>query len=175
MRAPRPDEYPFGRADGSFFLGGAEAGPLPSGPPLLAYGANASPARLAAKLGPGARAAALAARLHDFEVVHSAHVSPYGAVPATIVPAPGRVADVHVLLVDGDGRGALDATEPNYDRVLLDGVRLEAERLGAVDAVEAYVSRWGALRIGGRTVPLGSLPQRALLARLRREDARGGV
>lgn len=165
MPGPRgADEYPFGQAAGSFALGGGLE-PLPDAAPLLAYGANASPARLEAKLGSGARAVGLAARLHGWAVVHSAHVSPYGQVPATIVAAPGAVADVHVLLVAD--RTALDATEPNYDRVRLTGIRLDVERLGRLDAVEAYVSRWGPVRVDGALVPLGSLPQAALLERLR--------
>jgi hypothetical protein len=153
-------------ADGSFFLGGGEA--LLDGPaarPLLAYGANRSPARLADKL-PGTRVAALAGRLTGWAVVHSAHVSPYGAVPATLVPAADAVADVHVLLLDD--RAPLDATEPNYRLERLSGLALEVERLGALDAVDAYVSRWGPLLVDGRPVALGRASQqelRAILAR----------
>ena len=33
------DRYPFGRSRRSFFIGGADDGPMPSGPPVLAYGA----------------------------------------------------------------------------------------------------------------------------------------
>ena len=94
--------------------------------------------------------------------MHSAHVSPYGAVPATIVPDPGAAADVHVLLADD--LGALDATEPNYDRVVLDGVDLEVDRLGRLERVEAYVSKWGPLLVDGAPVALGSRPQDELLA-----------
>jgi hypothetical protein len=101
--------------------------------------------------------AALSARLDGWTVAHSAHVSPYGAVPATLVPAPGAVADVHVLLLED--RSALDATEPNYVRGTLDGVRVQADRLGVVERVEAYLSRWGPLLIEGRPVPLGALTQ----------------
>ena len=129
----------------------------------MAYGANASPERLAVKL-PGARVAALAARLRGWRVVHSAHVSPYGAVPATIVPAPGAAADVHVLLGE---LGPLDATEPNYDRVTLEGLDLEADRLGRVPVVEAYVSKWGPLLVGGEPVALGTRSQGELLALVR--------
>ena len=156
-------EYPFGRADGSFDLG--TPGPLPDGEPLLAYGANASPERLAAKL-PGVRVAALAAELRGWAVVHSAHVSPYGSVPATIVEAEGAVARVHVLLVED--RGPLDETEPNYDRVRLTGLDLEVERLGRVEAADAYVSKWGPLLVDGRPVPLGSRPQSELLNLVRK-------
>jgi hypothetical protein len=88
-------------------------------------------------------------------------------VPATIVPAEGAVADVHVLLVEsGPAAEALDATEPNYDRVRLEGLDLEVERLGRLDAADAYVSKWGPLVVDGRPVPLGSLPQSDLRRRV---------
>src|SRR4051794_18917197 len=153
--------YPFGRARESFYLGFDGEHPLPAGTPLLAYGANASPEALARKL-PGARVAALAGTLRDFAVVHSAHITPYGAVPATIAPSPGAEEPVHVLLVAGD-RARLDATEPNYRRVRLHGVDLEVERLGRPYAVDAYVSRHGPLKIDGELVPLASKPQDELL------------
>jgi hypothetical protein len=156
--------YPFGRAPASFFLGGATAADLPEAQPLLAYGANGSPERLAAKL-PGVAVAALAATLHGWAIVHSAHVSPYGQVPATLVEAPGERAAVHVLFVAD--RAPLDATEPNYDLRRLTGLRLEVDRLGALDAVDAYLSKWGALLIDGAHVPLGALPQETLLRAVR--------
>src|SRR4051794_23940707 len=121
------DRYPFGRPRESFFVNGADEGPLPSGPPLIAYGANASPEALARKL-PGARIAALAARLRGWAVVHSAHLSPYGAVPATIVRDDRAEAAVHVLFVD-EGRARMDATEPNYRRLWLHDLELEADRV----------------------------------------------
>ena len=162
-----PDAYPFTRARGSFYLGGAQDGPLPDVVPLLAYGANASPEALGRKL-PGARVAALAGTLRGWAVVHSAHVSPYGAVPATLVPDPGGVEDVRVLLLADPARLAdLDATEPNYVRITLRGLRLEADRLGVVERAEAYVSRWGPLLDGGAPVPLGSRSQEELRRLLR--------
>jgi hypothetical protein len=118
------------------------------------------------------RAAALAGQLRGWAVVHSAHVSPYGAVPATLLPAEDAVADVHVLLLD-DMR-PLDLTEPNYDRIRLTDVDLSVDRLGRIDAVEAYISKWGALRVDGRPVPLGSLSQDDLLCAVRRRSARNG-
>ena len=167
MRGPPAAEYPFGRARGSFALGGASPAAPPQAEPLLAYGANASPERLAAKLCPGVPAVGLAATLHGWAIVYSRHVSPYGAVPATIVEASGAAAAVHVLLVAE--RAALDATEPNYDRVRLTGIALDVEHLGRLDAVDAYVSRWGPLLRSGRTVPLGSIPQSVLLQQVRAE------
>ena len=87
-------------------------------------------------------------------------------MPATIVPAAGETADVHVLLVDDEG--PLDVTEPNYDRVLLDRLDLEAEHLGAVPSAFAYVSKWGPLLVASAPVPLGARPQRELLRLLGR-------
>jgi hypothetical protein len=158
------DRYPFDRPRRSFFLNGADEGPLPSGPPIVAYGANASPEALERKL-PGARVAALAARLKGWSVVHSAHVSPYGAVPATLVRDPGSEIDVHVLLVEED-LARLDATEPNYRRVPLQPIDLEVDGLGAVERAEAYVSRHGPLVIDGDPVGLGARPQGELRAAL---------
>jgi len=66
---------------------------------LLAYGANAAPEALALKLAalPGEPMPVERSRLHGFDVVYSAHVSPYGAVPATLLESPGTVAPVFVL------------------------------------------------------------------------------
>lgn len=111
--------------------------------------------------------AALAATLHDWTVVHSRHVSPYGQVPATLVRAPGARADLHVLLVADADRAALDATEPNYDLVALTGLRLDVERLGRLDAADAYLSKHGPLLVDGAPVPLGALPQPHLLRAVR--------
>jgi hypothetical protein len=157
--------YPFGRAACSFFLGGCED-VLPQARPLLAYGANGSPQRLAAKL-PGVAVAALAARLHGWAVVHSRHVSAYGQVPATLVPAAGAVADVHVLLVADADRAALDATEPNYDLTPLAGLDLEVDRLGRLDRADAYLSKHGPLLVDGAPVALGALPQLQLIRAVR--------
>jgi hypothetical protein len=158
------DRYPFDRPLESFYVNGAGDGPLPAGPPLLAYGANASPEALARKL-PGARIAALAGRLRGWAVVHSAHLSPYGAVPATIVRDEAAEAVVHVLFVD-EGRARMDATEPNYRRLWLHDLDLEVDRAGAIASAEAYVSRHGPLLLDGAVVPLGSRPQPELRAAL---------
>ena len=66
-----------------------------------------------------------------------------------------------------DDPAPLDVTEPNYHRRTLTGLDLEVERLGRLERVDAYVSKWGPLEVDGRPVPLGSLPQEELLRRLR--------
>lgn len=121
---------------------------------------------MAAKL-PGVTVAALAATLRGWAVVHSRHVSPYGQVPATLVRAAGARADVHVLLIADADRGALDATEPNYDLVALTGLDLEVDRLGRLDRADAYLSKHGPLLVGGAPVSLGTLPQAQLVTAVR--------
>ena len=53
----------------------------------------------------------------DFDVVYSAHVSPYGAVPATLIESPGTTAPVFVLHPTPEQHALLTASEPNYDLV----------------------------------------------------------
>jgi hypothetical protein len=141
----RVRDYPFhavGSVEG-FVLGGGCGG---NGPLLVAFGANAAPAVLAAKLGLGAAVTAAPASLNGFDVVYSAHVSPYGAIPATLVPSPGTAVAVHLLRLSGAALAALDATEPNYERTELGG------------GVQAYLSRHGALSLDGTHQALSAIP-----------------
>jgi hypothetical protein len=115
---------------------------------LLAYGSNASPEVLRGKLGPAADAVLVRpVTLADTDVVFSAHISVHGAIPATLAHARGTCVGAWLLAVPVDLLAALDATEPNYVR----------ERHGSA---QAYVSRHGALRIGGAPVALAAVPAR---------------
>jgi hypothetical protein len=113
---------------------------------VLAYGSNASPDVLRRKLGEAAAAAVVARTivLRDADVVYSAHISPHGAIPATLHPSPGTEVDAWLLAVPARAMPALDATEPNY-------VRARAY---------AYLSRHGALRLEGEPVALAAVTAR---------------
>jgi len=150
--------YPYEAPRRSFALvegravdpGSADLGPSPR-EPLLAYASNASPVVLARKLdGLGEALLAERSRLSGFDVVYSAHISPYGAVPATLAPSPGTEVDVFVLRLTSAQRQALAATEPNYE-------------LSEADGLPAYLSRNGCLRLDGSPIAL-----RAIEARNRR-------
>jgi hypothetical protein len=82
--------------------------------PLLSYGANASPEALARKLAslPRPELPVLRAELQGFDVVYSAHVSPYGAVPATLLESPGTTAPVFVLHPTPEQLALLTVSEP---------------------------------------------------------------
>jgi len=127
--------------------------------PLLAYGSNAAPAVLARKLAtlPGEPLPVLRAALADFDVVYSAHISPYGAVPATLQRSPGTTAPVFVAYPTAAQRRLLTATEPNYELRELTGLTLRTELPDPLAAVHAYVSRHGCLAIADSEVALAAV------------------
>jgi hypothetical protein len=130
--------------------------------PLLAYGANAAPEALARKLAsvPDLPLPVIRAELGGFDVVYSAHVSPYGAVPATLHESPGTTAPVFVLLPTAEQRALLAASEPNYELTRLSGIELRLEPasgLSDLSEVEAFLSRHGCLRLAGAPVALTAI------------------
>jgi hypothetical protein len=165
--------YPYAAPARSFLQLDGRARELPDGDldlagrePLLAYGANAAPDALARKLAsaPAVPLPVLRAELAGFDVVYSAHVSPYGAVPATLHPSPGTTAPVFVLYPTAEQRALLGATEPNYELTRLRSIELrlaqEATPLAGQEAlseVDAFLSRHGCLRLSGSPLALAAI------------------
>ena len=87
---------------------------------------------LARKLGPAHAVHGEPVEVTGVDVVFSRHVSPHGAIPATVVAAPGTTVGAFVLHLAPAGLAALAATEPNYE-------------LAEVGGVPAFVSRHGPL------------------------------
>lgn len=139
---------------------------------LLAYGSNASPSVLARKLAatpdpvPVVRTA-----LRDFDVVYSAHLSLYGAVPATLARSPGTEATAFVAYLTGEQLTLVSATEPNYRLARFDRPSCTLERGDAPAELQVYLSRHGALRLDGQEVALTAIeaPGRRLPAMGQRE------
>jgi hypothetical protein len=153
--------YREGRAEAlpeDFDLGGRTA--------LLSYGANAAPEALALKLAalPGEPLPVVRSQLRDFDVVYSAHVSPYGAVPATIVESPGTVAPVFVLHPTAEQHALLSATELNYDLVRIGDADAYRSKHGCLELDGSPIAL-AAIRSRGRTLPV--LDQPAVLERVR--------
>jgi hypothetical protein len=159
--------YPFGIPSGSYLLDGGRAVPLDGAVaagdgrvPVLAFGANAAPSALAAKLGPRAAAASvpvLAGELLDFDVVHSAHVSPYGSIPGALQRSPGVTASVHVVHLLADELAAVHRSEPNYVFARLRGIDLRLDGGSRLDSVHAYVTRHGCLQLDGGHVGVAAV------------------
>ena len=161
-------DYPFAIPAGSYVFTGdgvraadaVDEGHLAGRVALLAVGANGAPAALARKLGDAAAGAAipvLAATLHGFDVVYSAHLSPYGAIPGTLLPAPGAVAHLHVIHPDPRELAILHRTEPNYVFGELSGIDLRPAGAEPIAAVRAYISRHGCLAVDGRPVGVAGI------------------
>lgn len=145
--------YPYATPDRSYLYLDGEARELPDAGadlsarvPLLSYGANAAPEALARKLAalPGVAMPVMKSELEGFDVVYSAHVSPYGAVPATLLESPGTTAPVFVAYPTEEQRALLTASEPNYDLVEVGGMA-------------AYRSKHGCLEIDGSPVALAAV------------------
>jgi hypothetical protein len=164
--------YPYAAPLRSFVQVGTRTRPLPpDGPnldgrrPLLAYGANAAPEILGRKLAalPREPLPVLRAELDDFDIVYSAHISPYGAVPSTLQRSPGTTAPVFVAFPTPEQEGLLTATERNYELRRLDRlmIRVEPERRleseQRLDSLDAYVSRHGCLNVDGSEVALAAV------------------
>lgn len=132
--------------------------------PVIAAGSNAAPERLAAKFaGQGAVIPVTRAALHDHAVVHAAHFSSYGAVPATIHPCPGAVAEVFVTWLTAAQLAHMHVSEgvgQRYDYMELQGLVLEVEGHGHHGWAGAYLSRNGALTHDGEAIRLDAVPTR---------------
>jgi hypothetical protein len=133
--------------------------------PLLAYGANGAPETLLMKFGhfaPEDRdVLVLAGGLHDFDVGASAHVSVYGAMPATLFPSPATVVRCAVLWVNAVQFVQLVWSELSYLLGRLDGTRFDADDAGAgpgLGSVFAFVSRFGTFSPEGEPVALAAVP-----------------
>jgi hypothetical protein len=171
--------YPYATPDRSYLYRKGEALELPPGgpdlagrTPLLSYGANAAPEALARKLAPlpGVEMPVLRAELEGFDVVYSAHVSPYGAVPATLLESPGTTAPVFVIHPTAEQRTLLTASEPNYDLVEVDGMETYRSKHGCLE-IDGSAVALTAVRSAGRTLP--ELDEPAVLERVRAHLAPG--
>jgi hypothetical protein len=178
--------YPYPAPPESFLLVGGETLPidaveldLAERVALLAYGSNAAPEVLRRKLDTGSEPlAAVRGSLGGFDVVYSAHVSAYGAVPATLWRSEGAELPVFVLFLTQAQAQAVAATEPNYELERLEGARCALGELSDPTGLSAYISRHGPLLRGGaplavaeidtrgRTLP--ALGQRAAIEAVRR-------
>lgn len=169
--------YPYATPERSYLYLDGEAKQLPAeGPdladrtPLLAYGANAAPAALARKLAalPGAEMPVLQTELEGFDVVYSAHVSPYGAVPATLHETPGATVPVFVIHPTAKQRALLAASEPNYDLVEVNGIATFRSKHGCL-LIDGSPVALSAIRASGRTLP--ELDEPAILLHVRAQVA----
>jgi hypothetical protein len=125
---------------------------------LLAYGSNAAPEVLARKLAAAPDPVPVPrTTLRDFDVVYSAHVSPYGAIPATLARSPGTEVRAFVAYLTAEQLDLVSATEPNYDLARFDRPSCTLEKGAAPAELYVYLSKHGPLLIDGREVALAEI------------------
>jgi hypothetical protein len=165
--------YPYATPERSYLYRDGEAHELPPGgpnladrTPLLSYGANSAPEALARKLAalPGVELPVMRAELDGYDIVYSAHVSPYGAVPATLIESPATTAPVFVPHPTVEQRALLTASEPNYDLVKVNGIAAYRSKHGCLNLDGSPVAL-AAVRSAGRSLP--ELDEPTILERVR--------
>jgi hypothetical protein len=125
---------------------------------VLAYGSNAAPEALGHKLAISTDPVLVVpALLRDFDAVYSAHISPYGAVPATLQRSPGAVVWLHVTYMTPGQLNLVSATEPNYEPAVLEGVDCRLVSGETVLQPSFFVSRHGCLLIEDHEVALSAV------------------
>jgi hypothetical protein len=168
MREPlrRALAYPYAIPERSFLQLGESTLELPAGGldltgrrPLLAYGSNSAPEALARKLAadPATPLPLVRAELCDFDVVYSAHVSPYGSVPATLRRSPETVVSVFVAYPTAEQRRLLSVSEPNYELRRLVDASCRPERGEPLTEPDVFLSRHGCLFLDGSEVALAEI------------------
>ena len=127
--------------------------------PVLAYGSNAAPRVLSRKLALSDQPVLVVpATLAQLDVVYSAHISPYGAIPATLQRSPGTEVQVHIIYMTDAQIGVISATEPNYEPRLLEAVECRLEDGEELSQISAYISRHGCLLDGDSELALAAVP-----------------
>jgi hypothetical protein len=157
--------YPYGAPSGPFVqLGHQTLSPdeieidREERTPVLAYGSNAAPKVLSRKLALSDQPVLVVpAHLREFDVVYSAHISPYGAIPATLQRSPATEVRVHVIYMTPAQIGVISATEPNYEAELLEGINCQLEDGEELSEVSAYISRHGCLLVDGSEIALAAV------------------
>lgn len=133
--------------------------------PLLAYGANGSPARLALKLAhlPDGHHEALiiVGDLEDFDVGAAAQPPMWSSMPATLIPSPGTAVRVAVLLLTPVQFTALWWTELSYRLGALRDITLTTDAAKEpINRVMLFSSRFGAYCVDDAPVAMAAVSAR---------------
>jgi hypothetical protein len=158
--------YPYAAPAGDYLFTGGAAGPLPPGldltgrTPVLAVGSNRAPEQLRRKFGDAAAVPVTWARLRGFDVVYSAHMAGYGAIPATLHPSPGTVVTVALTWLDEAQLTRMHETEAvgvSYDYGSFRSLEIDVGPGRAAESVGCYITKRGALRLDGAPVALAEI------------------
>ena len=160
--------YPYAIPEGSYtWRGGAVAAFEPAmragRTPVLAIGSNQSPQQLTRKFGDDGEIPVQRARLTDFDIYYSAHITGYGSVPAMLQHAPGTEVTLSVTWLDDRQLDIMHGTElsaAKYHYAAVENVGLALDCGTALDSVNLYVGVNGHLMHEGDAVALAAVPAR---------------
>ena len=170
----RAKTYPFPIPSKSFIFAngqyinigpGDRAPDLSDRTPVLAVGSNQSPEQLARKF-PGADWApipVIRVRLSDFDSVYSAHITSYGAIPATLHVSPGVEIALFITWLDANQLVQMHETElssANYRFCKLNAIDLVVEIGPPLEAVYLYTSTHGTLCDPNGSIPVAEVDAR---------------
>jgi hypothetical protein len=130
--------------------------------PVLAVGSNQSPRQLIRKFKEENLGAipVIRARLKDFDIVYSPHISSYGAIPATLRHSPGTVAALFVTWLTPAQEERMHETEVapgNYLFGELEDIELRLDMGLMLTSAFVYSSRRGSLARDGLPVSLAEV------------------
>lgn len=155
---PIPDRSYLWRAGGvAPFEPGAREGRTP----VLAIGSNQSPQQLTRKFGESGEIPVQRARLRDFDIYYSAHITTYGSVPAMLQYAPGTEVTLSVTWLDDRQLDIMHETELSagkYRYAVIESIGLALDCGAAMESVHAYVGINGHLLHEGDALGLAAVP-----------------
>lgn len=165
----RARSYPYSFPRESFVYRNGEAVPFDPAlkrgrTPVLAFGSNQSPERLQQKFGveDGHVIPVERGRLRDFDVVYSAHITSYGAVPAMLQVSEGASVELAVTWLDDRQLTIMHDSEikaANYFFAALDDVTLNLTGKEVHTTAFAYVGTRGHLEHDdGGAIALSAVP-----------------
>lgn len=167
QRLARAREYPYAIPKRSYVYRDSGATPFDESmtrdrTPVLAVGSNQAPERLAQKFGhdathliPVQRAALL-----DFDIVYSAHVASYGAVPAMLQRSEQSRVSLAVTWLDDEQLEIMHRSEisaGNYSFAEIDRIHLRLDDGHERTSAYAYLSTRGHLNHEGAPVALAAI------------------
>ena len=162
----RARDYPYAiPGDSYLWKGGAVAAFDPDArshrTPVLAIGSNQSPQQLTRKFGDTGEIPVQRARLADFDIYYSAHITAYGAVPAMLQHAPGTAVTLSVTWLDHRQLGIMHETElraANYRYARIEDIDLALDCGSRLGDVHLYVGAHGHLVHEGDAVAMAAAP-----------------
>lgn len=131
--------------------------------PLLAYGANASCRKLRndfSNLAQNNVIPVIKAHLFDFDVVYSAHFSPYSSMPATLQYSPKTTVDIFVTYLTDSQLKNMNKTEClgiNYSLGRLLDIQMVLENNIILNEVLSYFTMHGCLFVNDSHISLSAI------------------